>query len=265
MARKLLSTLWPEGFDPEDTRPFASAILVDQTKSGENAAQLHRHVTGQLTFSLRGLAGVQFEDGLWIVPIGCALWIPPGAAHNGLLAEKAAVINLHFSPGASALLPLKPTRLLPNPAVSALIELVATVPRRPEEKDAIAHVIHSELLRARRLPVTVAAFPSHPALRRMALECMDPASRGFTNKDWADRAAMSERSLERLVKAETGQSVRHWIVSIRLLAAVSSLIAGKTVEEVGWDAGYETPSAFIRSFRNLFGMTPGEFAPGSDS
>ena len=78
-------------------------------------------------------------------------------------------------------------------------------------------------------------------------------------------AAMSERSFERLVKAETGQSVRNWIVSIRLLAAVSSLIAGKTVEEVGWDAGYETPSAFIRSFRKLFGMTPGEFASGSDS
>ncbi|MBS5793015.1 MAG: helix-turn-helix transcriptional regulator [Sutterella sp.] len=70
---------------------------------------------------------------------------------------------------------------------------------------------------------------------------------------------MSERTLTRPVKRETGLSLADWILSIRLLGAVNDLTNGETVEETAWNADYETPSAFIRRFHRLFGMTPGQF------
>lgn len=146
-----------------------------------------------------------------------------------------------------------------NPMTTAMVRHLAV--RRPPKvrAEAIARVILDELLETRHLPINTAPFPNDERLQHIALACTARETVRYTNFDWATKEAMSERTLTRLVKKETGLTLADWILSIRLWGAVNDLINGETVEETAWNTGYENPSAFIRRFRRQFGMTPGQF------
>lgn len=64
MSETLYPTLWPEGFDPDNTEPLAMAAVVDQTNPSADRRSLHQHLTGQLTLADAGLVGVEFTSGL---------------------------------------------------------------------------------------------------------------------------------------------------------------------------------------------------------
>ena len=259
MSETLYPPLWPEGFNPDDTEPLARAAVVDKTNRAADRHTLHRHLTGQMTLADAGLVGVEFTTGLWIAPVHCGVWIPPGTPHNGVLGTTAKSVYLHVSPRAAAQLPDEPVRFLLNPMTNAMVRHLAV--RRPPKvrAEAIARVILDELLEARHLPINTAPFPNDERLQHIALACTARETVRYTNFDWAQKEAMSERTLTRLVKKETGLTLADWILSIRLLGAVNDLINGETVEETAWNTGYENPSAFIRRFRRQFGMTPGQF------
>lgn len=184
------------------------AAVVDQTNPSADRRSLHQHLTGQLTLADAGLVGVEFTSGLWIAPVHCGVWIPPGTPHNGVLGSDAKTINLHIAPRAAAELPATPVRFLLNPMTTAMIRHLAVRHPQKPQAEAIARVILGELHAARHLPVNTAPFPNDARLQHIALACTDPAPpHRFMNADWEKREAMSERTLTRLVKKETGLSL----------------------------------------------------------
>lgn len=70
-------------------------------------------------------------------------------------------------------------------------------------------------------PDTPEAF-FNDMMQHIALACTARETVRYTNFDWAQKEAMSERTLTRLVKRETGLSLADWILSIRLLGALTS-------------------------------------------
>lgn len=259
MSTQLHATLWPEGFDPDDTSCPVSVTLTDRTDDTVDNDRLHSHVTGQLSIALNGVSGLQTETGLWLVPVGCGAWVPPGMPHNGVLAPQAKMLHCLLSPAVSRALPDQPATLM---LASLSIELMLALTdrqRSPERRQRIGTVLLDELRDARRLPINYAVMPNHPLLRRIAQECTDPELARLSNAQWAERVAMTERTLARLVTAETGMSFQNWRRRIRLLASLNALARGKSVESVAYDSGYATPTAFINTFKKLFGTTPGQF------
>ena len=86
----------------------------------------------------------------------------------------------------------------------------------------------------------------------------------FEKAEWMmeDRAAfagMSVRTLSRQVQAETGLTFRNWRLPHVLLVSLGQLARETSVEEAALTAGYQNTSAFISAFRQVFGMTPGEY------
>ena len=79
---------------------------------------------------------------------------------------------------------------------------------------------------------------------------------------WAKLAAMSERSLSRHFRQETGMSLHAWQQSARLHKAREILAEGASVQDCAWDLGYESVSAFIAAFKRMFGQTPSRFRDG---
>jgi AraC-like DNA-binding protein len=69
----------------------------------------------------------------------------------------------------------------------------------------------------------------------------------------------SRRTLERLFQRETGISLGRWRQQARLLHAMRRLAHGESVTSIALEVGYESPSAFIATFSNAFGTTPGRF------
>jgi len=69
----------------------------------------------------------------------------------------------------------------------------------------------------------------------------------------------SQRTLERVFRAETGMSLGGWRQQLRLGRALEKLAAGESVTAVAIDSGYASASAFVVAFRAAFGRTPGRY------
>ena len=70
---------------------------------------------------------------------------------------------------------------------------------------------------------------------------------------------MSERSLLRKFQQETGLSIGRWQQQLRVLAALEHLTVGRSVTETSLEVGFESVSAFIRSFKRVVGETPAAY------
>ena len=77
----------------------------------------------------------------------------------------------------------------------------------------------------------------------------------------ADQVAMSERQLFRKIKALTGLSVNKYIQEIKLQKARSLLEEKvyRTISEVAYASGFNTPGYFTTVFEKHFGKRPGEY------
>jgi len=76
----------------------------------------------------------------------------------------------------------------------------------------------------------------------------------------AERLQMSPSYLSRYYKDQTGQTLSHYINQIRMEKAKSLLAEGTvSLQEIVDRIGYGSVSGFIRKFKELEGMTPGEY------
>lgn len=85
----------------------------------------------------------------------------------------------------------------------------------------------------------------------------DPA---FGVPQMAAAVAMSERQLQRKLRALLDVSPAEYLREYRLQQAAVRLRAGQPAGNVAFDVGFTTPSHFGACFKARFGMTPGEFA-----
>ncbi len=102
-------------------------------------------------------------------------------------------------------------------------------------------------------------MPMDPGLRRITNHMMAaPAGRGTLNI-WAGRTGMSTRTLERLIRRETGMSFGRWRQQFSVVLAVRWLAGGATIQQVAADLGYESVPRFVTMFRKALGTSPGRY------
>ena len=88
MTARSYATKWPAAFNPDDPTVLSIAAVVDEhvdVSADSPQLPLHTHPTGQLALSVGGLVGLQLESGYWSIPALCAIWVPPGVPHTGVL------------------------------------------------------------------------------------------------------------------------------------------------------------------------------------
>lgn len=68
------------------------------------------------------------------------------------------------------------------------------------------------------------------------------------------------------LKGITGQTPNDFILNVRLKKAQMLLNQSdtKTISEIAYEVGFNSPSYFIKRFRELFGMTPAQFQKGEE-
>ena len=68
------------------------------------------------------------------------------------------------------------------------------------------------------------------------------------------------------LKGITGQTPNDFILNVRLKKAQMLLIQSdtKTISEIAYEVGFNSPSYFIKRFRELFGITPAQFQKGEE-
>src|SRR5476649_936327 len=103
-------------------------------------------------------------------------------------------------------------------------------------------------------------MPSDPRARRVAeMVLADPA--GVRDLDGLPRAAgASQRTITRLFPAETDLTFKEWRQRARILASVEMFDNGfASVAQVAGRLGFSSAAAFGHAFRQVLGITPGEF------
>ncbi|WP_027161318.1 helix-turn-helix transcriptional regulator [Mesorhizobium sp. WSM1293] len=257
--RQPLSYPWLD-LDVDD--PAAPAIVV-RVDIPETRAEVpaHRHRKGQLVFALGGGVTCRVPSGLWMVPPHCGVWIPGGMEHSNVATANARIFFVYIEPGAADL----PERCCTFSISPLLRELIIELSDRVGGDGARGELLTKMLLtELPRMPVQQLHLPisSEPRLNRIAEAlAQDPADRS-TLAEWANRIALSESSLARLVAKETGLSFGRWRQQLHLIVAIRELASGKSVQQVSGDLGYGSVTAFITMFKKALGKPPAKYLSG---
>jgi len=251
-------------FDPDDVPRPAVAIRIDA--QNRNSRQAHEQKRkGQLILALHGSVTCEVEKGLWIVPPRCGLWIPCGAPHSVSISSDGTVVLVFIEPGLVNL-PTAGCTLKVSNLLRELVQRLAELPPLYSTEGPAARLVQvllDELSQAatKQLHLPISA---NARLRRIMDGLLkNPADRS-TMAEWAKRVAMSERTLARLIFTETGMTFGRWRQQFHVLTALQRLAAGKSVQAVSQDLGYESVSAFITMFKKALGQSPARYLAKRD-
>jgi AraC-like DNA-binding protein len=248
------------GFSPDDVPRAVVAVGVDMATKGMEMA-VHEHRKDELVLTLRGIVRCEADQGVWIVPPRCAVWIPANVPHSVSVAGNVEVYVLFVEPDAAPALPRQCCTLSISPLLERLLLHVTQVRLLYDVDGAdgrIATVLLDQLSVA---PVEKLNFPMpvDAKLRRIAAAMMaDPSDRA-TIDDWGRRMAVAPRTLTRTLKRETGMSFGRWRQQLHILIALQRLDQGASVQAVALDLGYEGASAFVTMFRKALGKPPARY------
>ncbi|WP_208511098.1 AraC family transcriptional regulator [Variovorax paradoxus] len=242
---------------------MATPLAAVRIRTGAQAEELatHHHPQGQLVLVLRGAMSCEVPGALWMAPIHGGLWIPGGMPHANRVTADADVCFLFVAPGAAAM-PAGCAAMGVAPLLRELVLHLAALPRGGQgdapETGRLCAVVLDQLVR---MPAETMHLPvsGEPRLRRLVEALMNDPSDRTTVAQWASRLATSERTLARLVQAETGMSFGRWRQRLHLIVALQWLSAGATVQQVAGDLGYDSVSAFIAMFRKAMGVPPARY------
>ncbi len=225
----------------------------------------HRHDHwGELAFAKSGYFVICTPLGNYIAPPHVGVWIPPGLDHEWYLPEAAVDCSLFIRPRALAAYPRFQSYHALN--LSRLSrELIIFLSRQSHEyTPSTSRLVHVLLDQLPLQPVLGSPLLM-PKDRRLVALCIkmmkEPESSG-TIKKYCEQIGMSERSLARLFKEQTGKTFGRWRQKIRLEHAAKQLKNGQNVTEVAFGCGYKSVSSFILAFKKKYGFTPGRAKDG---
>jgi AraC-like DNA-binding protein len=251
-------------FDPDALDRPVVALRVD-TREKEDELPVHSHRKSQLVLALRGGVTCEVPSGLWMVPPRCGVWIPGGMPHSNRATANASICFLYVDTSAAEL-PADCCTLSISPLLHELIRRMASLPPLypPEGQTArLVTVLLDELVQMQteqlHLPVT-----RHSKLRPIAAALMENPADRRTVTEWSEGVAMSERTLTRLVLAETGMTFGRWRQQLHIIVALQRLSSGASVQSVSEDLGYESVSAFIKMFKKALGKSPARYFADRD-
>ena len=88
--------------------------------------------------------------------------------------------------------------------------------------------------------------------------------KNLSREEMCEMCNVSESTLRRLFKTYMGKSIYEFIKETKILYAAHLLITTTVpISEIGYQLGYESPSYFTKTFREVFGISPQEYRKSS--
>jgi len=222
-------------------------------------ARAHAHPWAQLSYAVEGVLLVRTATGSYMAPPERAVWVPAGVEHEVSTTGRAEMRSLYVQPSAAQLGDATtPSVFQITPLARELIIATCALPVNYDEAGEAGRLVAVLLDQPATLtPVAMdRPWPSDRRLLRVSLALQADPSDQRTLAQWGSEVGLSERSLARLYREQTGLSLGDWRRRLRLLLSLTPLAAGEKVSSVARDSGYSAVSAFIAAFSQEFGQTP---------
>lgn len=244
-----------------DQVPRAIFAVQGSTISSDWEMAPHRHRKAQLIYTVRGMIRCEAENGLWLVPPQCALWMPGNVLHNAQGAGDTECYCLFVDQDAIAGLPTHCCTLAVSSLLRELLLQASGFDPLYDEQGPEGRLIAVLLDQVVNAPIENLHLPvSQDARIRQLTERLlaNPADKATLNQ-WAQRIGMSERSLNRTLQQQMGMSFGHWRRQLHVMLALQRLTKGDSVQRVALDLGYESASGFVTMFRKAVGKPPARY------
>ena len=221
----------------------------------------HRHPWGCLEYSAHGVLHMEIAGSRFMSPPQFAIWVPPHTEHSFYSPQPITYRAVCLVPELCEALPQQGCTLAISDILKAILKDFAVrdvqIPDGAADQ-RLAEVVLDQLQQA---PVHDCYLPyaSSPALLGVleALQAAPGDNRPLA--DWAGQIHVSERTLARQFVRELGMSFGEWRQRLRFLASIEALDSARSVQEVAFDMGYSSASAFIAMFQRQAVCTPEQY------
>lgn len=272
---EMARVLWPESGATPVTPRAADATFLRMYPPGreprpgslrsdhlELDSHWHFHDMHQLFFTFEGAIELEAADGRHLISQQLAAWIPAEVAHLAHL-HRTPSVSIFFTRAMFAAPGERIRSLIVTPLMREMMRETARWPLHGPETPvrqafyaALAELC-GEWIDRQETDLFLPACDD-PRLKR----ALDYTARHVEAKlvDVCAAAGMSERSLRRHLRAETGLTWEAYRQRSRLLQAIALL--GETddpIIEIAARCGFESPSAFAKAFRAATGESPSDF------
>ncbi|WP_305983944.1 helix-turn-helix domain-containing protein [Roseibium sp. MMSF_3544] len=240
-----------------------SAPIIGYAKSQSRGTlnEWHAHDEGQLFHVVKGSLAIDTEHGTFFAPPERAVWLPSHVAHQTRYLTDTDLRYVYVQIEHASDLPSTPQVIQVTTLLRSLILEFMSYPRAETEKGPAARIAAVILDQLKMLPAAPLELPmpQDARLRSLCEGVVRCPAHIPPLGEAARQCAVSVRSFERKMKAETGLSYRTWCRQVKLFRALELLASGRTVSDVSHKLGYEGPSAFVATFKKAFGVTPGRY------
>ncbi len=245
-----------------DEGRFRAPVVGMHVKVSEHKSEVpvHRHRRGQLVFAIKGGVTCETPNSMWMVPPCYAVWIPGQVPHSVRATANARICYLFLQPGVAPM-PEQCCTLAISSLVRELILFMTSQPvdyaaDSPTGRKAVVLLEELACMPQEQLHLHISSEPRISLIAKMLSD--NPGERR-TLGEWGREVAMSERSLARLVRQETGMTFGRWRQQFQLIIAMRQLAAGQRVQQVADWLGYDSVTAFITMFKKAVGTSPGRY------
>ncbi|HEU0146689.1 MAG: hypothetical protein V7634_2164 [Bradyrhizobium sp.] len=255
------SSVASDWIEPDEVARPVVGYGIASEKIGTIELDMHSHAKSQIMLVQRGALSCQVESGLWAVPPRSAIWIPGGAFHAIKATGALEGYSAFVAADVDARLPQLCCTVSVTPLLRELLVRAASLPLFYDEGGANSRLMAVLLdeIAAAEVENLHLPMPSDRRLRALVdLMMAAPSERG-TLGQWAKRVGLSERTLERLIRRETGMSFGRWRQQLGVILAVQWLASGASIQQVAADLGYESVPSFVTMFRKTLGISPGKY------
>jgi AraC-like DNA-binding protein len=221
----------------------------------------HYHDMHKLLYAFEGAAEVESARGRNVIPRQLAAWIPAGVPHCTSI-HGIRWVSVYFN---REMVFDREQRVRTVTVSSLMREMMREAMRWPIDApdsplrtsffDVMAKLCAEWITREADLVLPVSTDARVERALGYTSQRMD-----LKLAEICSHAGISERSLRRHLKAETGITWEAYRHRSRLLRAISLLSdTGESVSEIAGRCGFASPSAFGKVFRDTMGETPRDY------
>jgi AraC-like DNA-binding protein len=224
-------------------------------------ASTHRHPWGTLEYSANGVLHMEIGTSRFMSPPQYAVWVPPQTEHSFYSNQPINYRAVCLAPVLCTALPQQACTLAISDILKAILKDFAARDVKIPDHDAdkrLAQVLVDQLQLA---PIQECYLPYASSSGLLvileALQAEPGDNRPLAH--WAAQIHVSERTLARQFVRELGMSFGEWRQRLRFLAAIEALDSQRSIQNIAFDMGYSTGSAFIAMFQRQAGCTPEQY------
>lgn len=217
-----------------------------------------------LLHSVKGAVNLQVGQRRWLLPPSFAAWIPADTAFSVHLKGPVTCCSILTKAGFAPQMPSQPAAFQMSVLTREMVQHCRhwgpEVPH-PAEAPVFFSALLATCARLVGASLDVAQpVSSDPATAKALAETETRLATQTDARTIADAAGMSERTMQRKFAQEFGESWSHIQTRLRMIRAVELLSepSAKVIWIAG-ECGYQSLSAFNRSFRKFSGTTPSAF------